>query len=106
MNEDADALRTEGKLGRIFVYVLSIKDLEDIKAVDVVALQNAKKINVKHRYLNQNEVAFSGEIPSKYLVSGVDVNSAEKNGKAAENAKKNAKFVADKKGGLREWKQL
>lgn len=101
---DSDQLRKVGKIGRIFVYVFTMADLKAMKAVDVVALHKAGKIDVKHRYLTQEEVTFTGAIPSKNLVTGVDVLGSQSEGKAAKEAKKIAADMASRKGGLRQWK--
>lgn len=106
VKSNEEALRTQGKVGRIFVYVFSIPELKKMNAIDIVALNKTDKVNIKHRYLAQKEVAFSGAIPSKFLVSGVDVVGSQKTGKSASEARDVAKFVADKKGGLRKWKAL
>jgi hypothetical protein len=100
---DAKEIRTEGIVGRLMVYLFSVKQLREQDALDIAALNNEGKIKVKARIISEGEVTFTGSIPGENLVAQED---ATANDSAAELADRGARVAAQKAqadGGLKEW---
>jgi hypothetical protein len=95
--------RTTGIVGRIFVYLFSMKELKKQGAVDVASLQREGKIKIDPRILHEGEVAFTGSIPGENLVAQHDAHALASPKGLAELAERTAKEKAQEKGGLLRW---
>jgi len=98
-----EEIRSEGVVGRLLVYVFSVKELKDQGAIDVQAADKSGQIKVKARIFNEGEVAFTGSIPGENLVGQEDASEDDSAPELADRGQRLATQKAAAQGGLKQW---
>ncbi|MER5846896.1 hypothetical protein ABT126_07460, partial [Streptomyces sp. NPDC002012] len=103
---DESEKRTSGTVGRVFVYLFSLADIQKQDPANISQLANPpKKIKLKARLIHEAEVTFNGIIPGENLAAQHDAKAEESPEQLAKNAAGSAQSLASSQGGLREWSQ-
>jgi hypothetical protein len=95
--------RTKGIVGRLFVYLFSVRDIQAQNPANIAELSAGKKIKLKARLIHEGEVTFSGSIPGKNLASQHDATGLQSSDQVAATGEQSARNKAAPQGGLREW---
>jgi hypothetical protein len=99
--------RTDGVIGRVFVYVFTVGDLKSQGAVDVKAARGPKPgdgvIKVRGYVFREGEVTFTGMIPGQNVVGQMDAKRGESEETVADRAEDIAQSSEAAQGGLHEW---
>ncbi|MEV4760992.1 hypothetical protein AB0J86_38750, partial [Micromonospora sp. NPDC049559] len=100
---DAKDKRVTGTVGRVFVYVFSLRQLQEQDPANVQELQNGGKVKIGPRIIHEGEVTFTGYIPGENRVAQVDAEAGDSVGGVADKARAAAETHGSAEGGLREW---
>ncbi|WP_433348873.1 phage tail protein [Micromonospora sp. CA-111912] len=95
--------RTVGVVGRVFVYVFSLRQLQQQDPANVQELQNGGKVKIGPRIIHEGEVTFTGHIPGENRVAEVDAGEADSVSGVADKARAAADSHGAAEGGIREW---
>ncbi|MEU1662229.1 HPC2 multi-domain protein [Streptomyces sparsogenes] len=95
--------RTTGIVGRLFVYLFSLRDIQAQNPANIAELSAGKKIKLRARLIHEGEVTFSGSIPGKNLVSQHDATALQSSDQLAATGEQSARNKAASQGGLKEW---
>ena len=101
VQEEAD-VRTEGTVGRIYVYVAPLKQMQEQGAVDVVE-SHRHAIYICEWRFGEKEVSFMGQIPPQFLRGDTLVQADQSAEAAGQEAQKIAEAEGAKFGGLKEY---
>ena len=93
-------LRTEGVVGKVFIYLFKVVDLARQHAVDPVKLTVAEKIGLSARRIPEGEVTFLGSVPGENLEDHLLVLGEGSPERYASSAKEKAAKKAERYGGL------
>jgi hypothetical protein len=97
-----EAMRTEGVVGKIFIYLFKLADLPKAQAVDPVKLANEAKIGIG-RKIHEGEVTFVGAVPGENLEADMEVHGFREEAAIAKRAAEIAGQKAGAHGGLVKW---
>jgi len=95
--------RALGIVGRVFVYLFSLRDLKHQDPANVQQLAGTNSIKVKARIIHEGEIAFTGSIPGDNLVSQHDAGADQSAEDVAKSAEQSASSKAQSQGGIKEW---
>jgi hypothetical protein len=101
VQEEAD-VRTDGTVGRMYVYVAPLAEMQAIGAVDVVE-SHPNQIYVCEWRFGEKEVTFNASIPPQFLRGQTLVNGDESEEDAGQKAKAVAESEAAAFGGLKDY---
>ncbi|MFC5155012.1 HPC2 multi-domain protein [Streptomyces amakusaensis] len=99
---EAHEKRSDGIVGRLFVYLFSVADIQKQDPANISQLAG-NKIKLRARLIHEGEATFSGVIPGKNLVAQHDATAAETVQQLAEKGEQDARGKAEPQGGLKEW---
>ncbi|GGZ33464.1 hypothetical protein GCM10010387_29520 [Streptomyces inusitatus] len=99
---EAHEKRSDGIVGRLFVYLFSAADIQKQDPANISQLAG-NKIKLRARLIHEGEATFSGVVPGKNLVAQHDATAAETVQQLAEKGEQDARGKAEPQGGLKEW---
>ncbi|MER7050166.1 hypothetical protein ABT391_35630 [Streptomyces jumonjinensis] len=99
---EAHEKRTSGVVGRLYVYLFSVQDIQKQDPANIAQIAGTK-IKLRARLISEGEVTFSGSIPGGNLVSQHDATATESSDQLGDKAKQDARNRAEAQGGLKEW---